>query len=239
MSHTYTLSVNQLLSNQMGKPFIYLNFIRTQYLFPLTIFSNVVLACSNCLKFLRQKQPEKRVNFIYVKDAVEFLNLKSFAVQLGTDKLVAFVPIDMATTSSTTRVAAIRPDTQEIFATGSAPYGSSIFVVSASINCEDFTLRNFAFYFEQLKCGPPIPRIANLNEFRAAMILCKQASICLGAKNQRTQHMGSIVVYPHRGSFCVQCKSVRGKGNIKCQPLPPVIPKMVENPNDVLEESLR
>ena len=206
------------------------------------------------MKFLREKAPEKRLGFIYVKDAVEFLNAKSFAVQLGTDKLVAFVPI--AKSKPNERGGGRGNETQDIFTTGTASSGSAIFVVSAAINGDDFTLRHFAFHFERIKCASPIPRIANFNEFRAAMILCKQANICLGAKNAHYKlpphpRVGggnaskfnsnssscSIVAYPHRGSFCTHCKALRGKGGVASQPNTPM--PQTDILNEVLEDSLR
>lgn len=205
------------------------------------------------MKFLREKAPEKRLGYIYVKDAVEFLNLKTFAVQLGTDKLVAFVPI--ARSKPGERSIGAGGETQDIFTTGTAPTGSAIFVVSAAINGDDFTLRNFSFHFERIVCAPPIPKISNFNEFRAAMILCKQANICMGVKNihlkSPVSRMGgngagkfnlsspscSIAAYPHRGSFCTHCKALRGKGSTTVQLNTP-LPQM-DVLSEMLDDSLR
>lgn len=164
------------------------------------------------MKFLREKAPEKNIGLIYVKDAVEFLNMKNFAVQLGTDRLVAFV--SLTSRSNTPH------DTQEIFATGYAPEGSGVFVISASLNSNNFTLVNFTFHFEQVACPPPIPRLANFNEFRAAMILCRQATLCSGVdmanralprNSRKSTNNCNVVAYPHRGSLCGNCKISKGK----------------------------
>lgn len=190
--------------------------------------------------------------YIYVKDAVEFLNSKTFAVQLGTDKLVAFVPIAKSKPSERGIVGG-GSETHDIITTGTAPSGSAIFVVSATINSDDFTLRNFAFHFERIVCAPPIPKISNFNEFRAAMILCKQADICMGVKNAHfktplsrvggvsTSKLNSpscsIVAYPHRGSFCAHCKALRGKGSSTNQPNTPL--PQIDVLNELLDDSLR
>jgi len=175
---------------------------------------------------------------IYVKTAVEFLNSKGFAVQLGTERLVTF--ITLGTNSN------IPEDTQEIFTKGTAPEGSGIFVISAEINNSDFTLNNFCFHYEATSILPPIPKINMLNEFRAAMILSKQSNICLGMDQSRInpKHLSksarksltscNIVAYPHRGNLCVHCKMLRSKAH-NTHSTPPQNDLL----NEVLEECLR
>ena len=176
---------------------------------------------------------------IYVKDAVEFLNSKNFAVQLGAEKLVAFI--------SLLNIGQIAENTQDIFNKGSAPEDSGIFVISADINSNDFTLMNFAFHFEQIACLPPLQRISNLNEFRASMILCKQATLCSGyegrdktgsssrsSRGRKPSSSCNVVAYPHRGSCCIHCKNVRGKYTPTHH-----LTSQDDILNDVLEETLR
>eukprot|EP00111_Clytia_hemisphaerica_P011856 TCONS_00034843-protein len=192
----------------------------------------------NCLKFLRQRAPEKNIGAVYVKDAVEFLNMKNFAVQLGTDRLVAFV-------SLVTRPN-VPHNTQDIFATGYAPEGSGVFVISATLNSNDFTLVNFTFHFEQIVCPPPIPRLSNFNEFRAAMILCKQASLCNSvdmatkslSRGRKMANNCSIVAYPHRGNWCVNCKMMKGKTSASTSSSQSQQPPQYDVLSEVLEESL-
>ena len=167
--------------------------------------------------------------------------MKNFAVQLGTDRLVAFVCL--------TSRSSVPHNTQEIFATGHAPEGSGVFVISATLNTADFTLVNFTFHFEQVICPPPIPRLSTFNEFRAAMILCRQATLCSGAemahksasRGRKMAHNCNIVAYPHRGSLCGNCKLHKVKVNTQTSATtaPRSEVPQYDVLNEVLEEPLR
>ena len=187
------------------------------------------------------------INPVYLKDAVEFLKSQNLQVMIDPERLVVIIGLG--------KNPHIPDDTKEIFMTGKSKPNSSVLTVIADVSQLNFSLSNYMFYFEENACSQPLQNITNFGEFRTSILICKLAQICRGVeilpredntipnfrqgkivKNGRLYSAScNTLAYPHKGSVCVHCKSIRHhQRNTSGQISPPDSPDMT-SPHDDLK----